>query len=45
MVHRDNESAIAFWQAQDFELQDDDARWSLTLERPQVVSPTVAAAD
>jgi ribosomal protein S18 acetylase RimI-like enzyme len=31
MVHRDNEGAIAFWEAQDFELQDDDARWSLTL--------------
>lgn len=45
MVHRDNEGAIAFWEAQGFELQDDDARWSLTLSRPQVVSPTVAAAD
>ena len=31
MVHRDNVGAIAFWEAQDFELQDDDARWSLVL--------------
>jgi len=31
MVHRDNDGAIAFWESQDFELQDDDARWSLML--------------
>jgi ribosomal protein S18 acetylase RimI-like enzyme len=31
MVHRDNDGAIAFWEAQGFELQDDDARWSLVL--------------
>lgn len=29
MVHRDNEGAIAFWEALGFELQDDDGRWSL----------------
>jgi ribosomal protein S18 acetylase RimI-like enzyme len=34
MVHRDNVGAIAFWDAQSFELQDDDARWSHPLGRP-----------
>jgi ribosomal protein S18 acetylase RimI-like enzyme len=31
MVHRHNDGAIAFWEAQGFALVDDDARWSLVL--------------
>ena len=39
MVHRDNDGAIAFWESRDFELQDDDGRWSLALGRPRRSSP------
>jgi hypothetical protein len=31
MVYRENDGAVAFWQARGFELQDEDGRWSLAV--------------
>jgi ribosomal protein S18 acetylase RimI-like enzyme len=39
MVHRDNAGAIAFWESQGFELQDDDARWSSPRARVRQTAP------